>query len=820
MRFSLYISIFCLCIFKSFSQNNVIKVNYNLTKEELVGKFVESNCDQITNIKVYPEIGTDKSQVAYYSKENSDFKFKNGLVISSGYAKNTVGPCRKKEPDATYSGTDADLQEILSIDDPNLVNDVAYLQFDFVPLSDKISFNYLFASEEYREVYYACEYSDIFAFILIDKDGNKRNLAVIPNTDIPVQVTNIHPFEYINNKKEECNPQNEEYFDRLQKDGTGAIFHKGFTVPLKAESSVIPGEKYTIKLVLADYKDRIFDCAVFLEGNSFKIGPHLDSEINLCEGETTTLSPFSTSPNSASINDLFTNLKWYKDGQEIVGETGKELVVSEEGTYVLTANYAGTECTSETQGIVKVVKKPVIENELEDIWKCSSSNKVSFDLTVNENKVRGTKFTSNTYAVSYYKSITDAEEQVNKITNPKNYTIETPSQEIFVRLDTQKKKNNFTCYDIKSFTINIANKINHKTSSLNLCNQTATNLRQKEEEILANNTASNYKISYYETETDAVNHTNPIPNPEQYSNLLKNGCKSIYFRIENKKLTSCFTTNSFEVCNYMFTIDKINDMVACGENGVALFNLTSKTEEITKGEDISISYYETEADAQNNINPLDNNYTNTTPDEQTIFVRAQDNKTNCVTFQKLTLKVLATPTADISKYDQMMINVNSDASERTIESGLPDDDTYEFEWSLDGNKLPNETNNLVVEKGGEYRLIVINKKTGCKSNPSVIKVKAPIIVYDEFSPNGDGYNEYLRIENLEMYQNNTVKIYNRWGSLVFAVNGYANNSDKSFRGIANQREIFGKKLVIGVYYYIIDLGDGTKPLRGFFHINR
>ena len=50
----------------------------------------------------------------------------------------------------------------------NLLNNIIVLEFDFRPISDQISFEYVFGSEEYQS--YTCSnYNDIFGFFLSEK---------------------------------------------------------------------------------------------------------------------------------------------------------------------------------------------------------------------------------------------------------------------------------------------------------------------------------------------------------------------------------------------------------------------------------------------------------------------------------------------------------------------------------------------------------------------------------------------------------------------------------------------------------------------------
>ncbi|MFS4494595.1 gliding motility-associated C-terminal domain-containing protein [Maribacter sp. 2308TA10-17] len=81
----------------------------------------------------------------------------------------------------------------------------------------------------------------------------------------------------------------------------------------------------------------------------------------------------------------------------------------------------------------------------------------------------------------------------------------------------------------------------------------------------------------------------------------------------------------------------------------------------------------------------------------------------------------------------------------------------------------------------------------------------------------------FQINNIELFPNNTVRIYNRWGILVFETEGYDNNS-RAFRGISNGRATVNaeNELPVGIYFYIIEYVDeGTsKVLDGYLYVNR
>jgi gliding motility-associated-like protein/uncharacterized repeat protein (TIGR01451 family) len=93
-----------------------------------------------------------------------------------------------------------------------------------------------------------------------------------------------------------------------------------------------------------------------------------------------------------------------------------------------------------------------------------------------------------------------------------------------------------------------------------------------------------------------------------------------------------------------------------------------------------------------------------------------------------------------------------------------------------------------------------------------------LTIYNEFSPNGDGINDFFNIDCIETFPNNTLEIYNRWGNIVFEAKGYRNDFD----GTSNGRAVLsqGDQLPVGTYYYVIDLGDGSEPRVGWLYINR
>jgi len=107
------------------------------------------------------------------------------------------------------------------------------------------------------------------------------------------------------------------------------------------------------------------------------------------------------------------------------------------------------------------------------------------------------------------------------------------------------------------------------------------------------------------------------------------------------------------------------------------------------------------------------------------------------------------------------------------------------------------------------------------SPPLDVNCNKPTIVSDLLVPKTN--NGRFLIENIERFQDNTVKIYNRWGVLVFDAKGY-NNSSIVFEGISNGRITLqqSEDLPSGVYFYVIQYSDNNKSesITGYLYINK
>ncbi|MEO7138970.1 MAG: PKD domain-containing protein [Ferruginibacter sp.] len=131
---------------------------------------------------------------------------------------------------------------------------------------------------------------------------------------------------------------------------------------------------------------------------------------------------------------------------------------------------------------------------------------------------------------------------------------------------------------------------------------------------------------------------------------------------------------------------------------------------------------------------------------------------------------------------------------------------------LPNQYLSNNRSNLPVTTPAQditYTLTVTSRG-GCSSSDQVfIKVLKGPEIPNTFTPNNDGINDYWDIRYLETYLNNRVQVFSRTGQLVFESRGYRKRWDGNMNG---------KPLPVDTYYYIIEPGNGRKPLTGYVTI--
>jgi hypothetical protein len=308
----------------------------------------------------------------YFHKAGTNFPFKDGLVLSTGYARRAGNVYEGDLSNTNGGGSDADLAQIIGVTESKLY-DAVLLEFDFVPTTSQIKFNYLLASEEYTGSF-PCSYADAFAILLRPTSGGPYvNMAVLPNGAGPVSITNIHPA--INTS---CGAVNEQYFGGYNTSNIETNFN-GRTVPLTATATVVAGQQYHFKMVIADYGDHSYDSAVFLEGGSFNIGvdlldpagAKLPSDINVCDNVPQVIT--------ASVSDPNLVYQWYHNGVAVPNATTNSITAVQPGTYTIEVSVPGNPCPGKASIQIHGGTTPQAQDAT--LLLCTTPDITTFDLS-------------------------------------------------------------------------------------------------------------------------------------------------------------------------------------------------------------------------------------------------------------------------------------------------------------------------------------------------------------------------------------------------------------------------------------------------------
>ena len=343
------------------------------TVEELVTDvLIDSQCNQAFNIT--SSTGSDfgsTNGIGYFEANGSSWPFENGLIMTSGDVANAPGPESGVLLDGTYAWPgDGDLEAFIPGLNAGDTNNASIIEFEFVPVSNSMSFDFIFAAEEYGT--FQCTFTDAFAFLLTDSAGNTTNLAIVPGTDDPISVLTVRDDQY----NGACESVNEEWFANYYGPGglpplTSPTNFIGHTEVMTASATVIPNEVYTIKLVVADDGDTIYDSAVFIDGGSFDIGQlDLGEDIlvssgnALCEGQEIVLDAGAL-PNNSTI-------EWFMDGNLMEGETGVTLTVTETAFYSAIITVDNTDCSYGDDILIEFFQSPVISTVEDAVIKCAN----------------------------------------------------------------------------------------------------------------------------------------------------------------------------------------------------------------------------------------------------------------------------------------------------------------------------------------------------------------------------------------------------------------------------------------------------------------
>jgi gliding motility-associated-like protein len=159
------------------------------------------------------------------------------------------------------------------------------------------------------------------------------------------------------------------------------------------------------------------------------------------------------------------------------------------------------------------------------------------------------------------------------------------------------------------------------------------------------------------------------------------------------------------------------------------------------------------------------------------------------------------PAQNINAYATPSVICVGESATLTVTGGTPTVGNYQ-------NQIVSPTINT------SYSVTIIDNN-GCFYDRSAnveVNVTCATLVYNGFTPNGDGVNDFFYIDHIDHFTNNKVSIYNRWGNSVFETTNY-NNLNNAWDG-----RVKGTVVPNGTYFYVINLNDGSEPKKGWLEV--
>jgi hypothetical protein len=274
-----YISMMCLSCteradIRATAEMAVLEVDSAGAEELIKDVFIGGDCFDVTNISM----SGGSNQIGKFLNGATNIGFNTGIMLVTGDIDVAIGPNDQDGAgSAGNGGTDIDLVNIAT----GPMYDVSTIEFDFTPTQSVVTFDYVFASEEYCE-YVNTQFNDVFGFFISGPGINGAiNLATVGNST-PVTINTINHITnsalYVHNTPpdpDRDNCQDGGIMGGLSPatpslgQATQECEFDGYTRRMTAVANVIPCATYHIKLAIADVGDGLFDSAVFLRAGSF-----------------------------------------------------------------------------------------------------------------------------------------------------------------------------------------------------------------------------------------------------------------------------------------------------------------------------------------------------------------------------------------------------------------------------------------------------------------------------------------------------------------------------------------------------------------------
>lgn len=772
------ISFLCCLSLKMNAQN--ITIDDTKTPQQLIENIlINSSCAVASH-----STGTGdtfrpgKQSFAYFNRNGSSFPFDEGIVLATSTSQSAIGPFVSNptdgQDDSTRWGSDSDLNEILGISSIN----TTVLEFDFIAYTNSLSFNYIFASNEYQ-YNYPCDYSDGFAFLIKEAGttDSYKNLAVLPNTNTPVSSVNIRPkieqgtrpggISYLG-----CEASNVSYFNGTN-GNTSPVNYAGQTVVMTAEGTVTAGKTYHVKLVIGDATVVLQNSAIFLEAGSFASKIVLGGDRTIASNNPACFEERILLDSKLAATDY--NFKWYKKNDPTnTLSTNSTFEVTEAGNYKVEATVKGTSCI--LSGEIKIEYAQEILSNNTTLIQCDDDTDgiTIFNLTKVDNIVK-----NNTAAIlnkGYYELLADAQNKTNPILNPEKYSNKVPNQIIFARIENQ-----YGCFKTVEVALKVSNTAIPPQNPIATCDgddkQDGFYQFDLGAEVTPKISASlppGLVFNYFSNKNDAISDSNALPN------IFKN--TTPFSQIIYAKATN--GADCYDITPITLVVNTFDPP-----------NFEDETEYLCKGEQITLSVATGLSNYLWNTGNTANSISVNSAGDYSVVVKDAN---GCEKTKKF--KVILSEPALITE----AIVKDFSGTDNSVLIKYTGIGNYEF--SLDGTVFQSDPLFNVVNPG-IYNAIA-RDKNGCGLSNNYLLY---VLDYPRFfTPNGDSYNDLWYVKNLDNFPSYRISIFDRYGKLLKQMN---QNSD-GWNGLFN-----GQELPADDYWFTLEFADG-KNVKGHFSLKR
>jgi len=194
------ITLLLFLLFSLFVNAQLTVNNTTVTPQQLVQNVLLGSGITVTNVKFNgstANASVSRDQAGLFNGGvSTNLGINSGVILATGKAQVAIGPNgagSSSNPTANPLEGDPDLALLSG----QTIRNVAILEFDFIPQGQNLSFQYVFASEEYPE-YSASGYNDTFGFFLSGPgisgpySGGARNIALIPSSTTAININNVN----------------------------------------------------------------------------------------------------------------------------------------------------------------------------------------------------------------------------------------------------------------------------------------------------------------------------------------------------------------------------------------------------------------------------------------------------------------------------------------------------------------------------------------------------------------------------------------------------------------------------------------------------